>query len=206
MNTDPQNRLYSRFPRHRIEAEVIRDSMLAVAGRLNLKSGGEGSMPPLPNELVGTLLKGQWRTSEDDADHWRRSIYVFARRNLRYPIFESFDRPDAGASCPKRDLSTTAIQSLQMLNSELSMECSKQLQHRILEDTSNLTSRNALKNSVAVEELIDRLFRVTLARRPTASETEMLAAFIGSDPAHRDHHLLAACLAIMNTSEFIYVD
>ena len=124
ITNDPRNLLFSRFPRRRLEAEVIRDSMLAAADQLNLEGGGEGVMPPLPEELVGTLLKGQWKASEYAADHWRRSIYVFARRNLRYPIFESFDRPDAGASCAKRDRSTTAIQALQMLNSRLSGECS----------------------------------------------------------------------------------
>ena len=71
--TDPRNLLYSRFPRHRLEAEVIRDSMLAVAGVLNFQSSGEGVMPPLPDELVGTLLKGQWKTSKEESAHWRRS-------------------------------------------------------------------------------------------------------------------------------------
>ncbi len=205
-DTDPKNRLYSRFPRHRIDAEVIRDSMLAVAGQINFKSGGEGVMPPLPNELVGTLLKGQWKTSEDEAEHWRRSVYVFARRNLRYPIFESFDRPDAGASCPKRDLSTTAIQSLQMFNSELSLECSKQLRQSLLADILRMTNRTDLHEMGSVEKWIVQLFRTTFARRPTASEVDTLIKFIGSNPARRDDQLLAACLAIFNTSEFVYVD
>jgi hypothetical protein len=180
--------------------------MLAVAGQLDSKSGGEGVMPPLPNELVGTLLKGHWKTSEDQADHWRRSVYVFARRNLRYPIFESFDRPDAGASCPKRDLSTTAIQSLQMFNSELSLECSKQLRQRILTDVSNVSNHTDSEEKGSIETLINRLFLIALARRPSAREAEAMSTFIGSNMADRDNQLLAACLAILNTSEFIYVE
>ena len=197
---DSGNLLYSRFPRHRLDAEVIRDSMLASSGLLNLESGGEGVMPPLPEELLGTLLKGQWKTGENIADHWRRSIYVFARRNLRYPIFESFDRPDAGASCGRRDRSTTAIQALQMLNSQLSLECSKRLQVRILNDSSTTDT------SATVEEHIDLLFRYALSRRPTERELETLQHFLSASSVSPPAKLLAACLAVMNSNEFIYVD
>jgi len=200
IETDPRNLLYSRFPRHRLDAEAIRDSMLAAAGLLNLENGGEGVMPPLPDELVDTLLKGQWKASEDVADHWRRSIYVFARRNLRYPIFESFDRPDAVASCAKRDLSTTAIQALQMLNSQLSTQCSGILCDRILEKSS------LSETPYAVNDTIDRLFRYTLGRRPTKPESQMLQQFLGKSEASFQTHFRAACLAVLNANEFIYID
>src|SRR6185295_19335270 len=99
----------------------IRDAMLAVSGNLSTHRGGPGVMPPLPAELVETLLKDQWKPSGNPEDAARRSIYLFARRNLRFPVFEAFDRPDANASCAKRILSTTAPQSLLMLNSEFSL-------------------------------------------------------------------------------------
>ena len=129
---DPDNVLYGRFPRKRLEGEAIRDALLAVSGTLNRQYGGPSVRPPLPPELLTTLLKGQWKTSENPADHVRRSIYVFARRNLRYPIFEVFDRPDAGASCARRDRSTTAIQSLLMLNGELVVQSAQHLRDRLL--------------------------------------------------------------------------
>ena len=200
LEIDPRNLLYSRFPRHRLDAEIIRDSMLAAAGLLNLECGGEGVMPPIPDELVGTLLKGQWKSSEDAADHWRRSIYIFARRNLRYPIFESFDRPDAVTSCGKRDFSTTAIQALQMLNSQLTIQCSRSLCDRIL-DKSLLS-----EESQPVSDPIDRLFRYTLGRRPTERESEILHQFLGRSDASFQPRLLAACLAVLNANEFIYID
>ena len=197
---DPNNLLYSRFPRRRLEAEVIRDCMLATADILNLESGGEGVMPPLPTELLGTLLKGHWKSSENVADHCRRSIYVFARRNLRYPIFESFDRPDAAASCAKRDRSNTAIQALQMLNSQLSLECSSRLQERVIKDTSTSDQ------SKATDEQIERLFRYALSRRPTERELETLKQFLRKSSVSPHSSLLAACLAVLNANEFIYVD
>ena len=200
VTSDPRNLLYSRFPRRRLEAEVIRDSMLAAADQLNLECGGEGVMPPLPVELVGTLLKGQWKTSEYVPDHWRRSIYIFARRNLRYPIFDSFDRPDAGASCAKRDRSTTAVQALQMLNSRLSFECSTGLYNRVIKDSSGLQAPRTTGDQ------IERLFLYALSRRPTGQETEMLSQFVTRHDASSDSGLLAACLAVLNTNEFIYID
>ena len=82
-----------------MRGESIRDVMLAASDTLDTLAHGPGVMPPFPDELVKTLLKNQWETSEREADHYRRSIYLFARRNLRYPIFEAFDRPDGNASC-----------------------------------------------------------------------------------------------------------
>ena len=99
---DPENRLLARFQRRRLDGEAIRDAMLHAANMLNHKRGGPGMMPPLPKELVATLLKKQWEVSPNVADHFRRSVYIFARRNLRYPIFEAFERPDANTSCPPR--------------------------------------------------------------------------------------------------------
>jgi hypothetical protein len=179
---------------------VIRDTMLAASGLLNLQAGGPGVMPPLPDELVGTLLKGQWKTSDHVGEHWRRSIYIFARRNLRYPLFESFDRPDAGASCAKRDRSTTATQALQMLNSQLSIDCARRLRDRIMED------RSPASHSLTDRDSIDRLFGFALSRRPFGIERDTLANFLGRSDADASASLLAACLAIFNTNEFIYVD
>jgi Protein of unknown function (DUF1553)/Protein of unknown function (DUF1549) len=206
IEVDPRNELYSRFPRYRLEAEVIRDSMLAITGQLHFEAGGEGVMPPLPEELVGTLLKGQWKSSTIEADHYRRSIYLFARRNLRYPIFESFDRPEANASCAKRDLSTTAIQALQMLNSQLSFECSRQLCKRILnEDTLSTDTESSKENSYG-EKKINQLYRVALSRHPSSDERKTVLDFLGNAEVKFEDSFLAVCLAIINTNEFIYID
>jgi Protein of unknown function (DUF1553)/Protein of unknown function (DUF1549) len=203
---DPRNELYSRFPRHRLEAEVIRDSMLVIAGLLDYQTGGESVLPPLPEELVGTLLKGQWKTSQNESDHWRRSIYIFARRNLRYPILESFDRPEANESCAKRDLSTSAIQALQMLNSSLSYECSVRLCDRLLGDRTNVDGLNSTTSASSRSDKIDMLYRLALARQPTSDEKNVLLEFVGETESQFETSFLAACLAIMNTNEFIYID
>ncbi len=206
----------------RLDGEAIRDAMLAAAGLLTSDRGGPGVMPPLPPELVGTLLKGQWQESPDEADHYRRSIYVFARRNLRYPIFEAFDRPDANASCPVRNRSTTAPQSLVLLNSEFSLLAARHLAGRIL--------RSQEPKNQEPSASIAQLYLLALARRPTEGERSSLTKFLSqqrerlaaearprgelalptdcsesADP-YAAAALVDACLALLNASEFLYVD
>jgi hypothetical protein len=192
--------------------------MLAAAGLLTSERGGPGVMPPLPPELVGTLLKDQWKTSPREADHFKRSVYVFARRNLRYPIFEAFDRPDANASCPARNRSTTAPQSLTMLNSEFSLLAARHLAGRVLVEAAEPGRQ------------VERLYLLALSRKPTAEETEGLLRFLIAQRAqiaaeNRPREQLAlppglpemsdaaaaatlvdAALALLNSSEFLYVD
>ncbi len=195
LNRDPEGTLYSRFPRHRLQGETIRDCMLSVAGLLDYQAGGESVMPPLPIELRGTLLKGQWQTSQVAADHYRRSIYIFARRNMRFPIFDAFDRPDAGASCACRSRSTTAIQSLQMLNSELAMQCAEALAERLQRDVGDATT------PVPSKAWIDQLFLTALGHPATTNQQAALEQFFEQQGTPR-----GACLAILNSSEFLYTE
>ena len=97
--------------------------MLAAGQWLSPRRGGPGIRPPLPPEVTATLLKDQWTVSGDEEDHRRRGIYLFVRRNLRFPMFDVFDRPDTNASCAVRHESTTAVQSLTLLNSDFSLRC-----------------------------------------------------------------------------------
>jgi uncharacterized protein DUF1553/uncharacterized protein DUF1549 len=221
-----KSELYGYFPRQRLSGEVIRDAMLAAAGLLTSERGGPGVMPPLPEELLGTLLKGQWNTSQREADHYKRSVYVFARRNLRYPIFEAFDRPDGNATCPIRNRSTTAPQSLLLFNSEFSLLAARHLAARMLntEEPKNQRADNQ------TAEQIERLYLIALSRRPTRAETSTLETFLAkqrrrlaAEARPRDElalpvnchdaadpyaaaALVDACLAVVNASEFIYVD
>ncbi len=132
---DPDNAFWSRFPRQRLDGEVIRDAMLKAAGCMQLEMGGPGVRPPIQKEVAQTLLKNQWEVSPQESDHYRRSIYVFARRNLRYPLFEAFDRPDANASCPQRQKTTTAPQALILFNSKLTLDLARKMAGDILRTT-----------------------------------------------------------------------
>lgn len=191
LQSDRDNRLLSRFPRQRLTGEVIRDLMLSVAGTLNLKTGGPGIRPPLPAELRNTLLKDQWNVTEDAREHHRRSIYVFARRNLRFPIFEAFDRPAANQSCSRRTNSTMAPQALHLLNSEFSWTMAMAVATRIQEHHMN------------ADEQIHEAFRRILNRPPTADEQTAALRFV---EAADDNGLTHLSLSLMNCNEFVFVD
>ena len=217
LDVDPDNLLYSRSRRRRLDGESLRDAMLLMTGLLSDERGGPGVMPPLPEELVGTLLKGQWTVSPRLRDHDRRSIYIFARRNLRYPLFDIFDRPNADGSCAARNRSTTPTQSLHLLNSTFTLQIAQTLAGEVLRESHDSKKQ------------IDNLYRRTFSRHATAAETERMIKFVEQESqriaADRTNSELAlpigsdtsidpakgaawvqACLAILNSSEMIYVD
>ena len=97
---DPGNRLLWSFPRQRLEGEVIRDASLTVSGLLNPKAGGPSVFPELPEGMGAP--RGGWKVSASDERN-RRSVYIFVRRNTRYPMLEAFDMPDTHESCSRRN-------------------------------------------------------------------------------------------------------
>jgi Protein of unknown function (DUF1553)/Protein of unknown function (DUF1549) len=193
---DPDARLLSRYPRRRLEGEAVRDAMLAAAGMLNFKRGGPGVMPPLPPELASTLLRKQWEVTKDEAEHNRRSVYVFARRNLRYPIFDAFDRPDANSSCSVRNVSTTAPQSLYLLNSEFSHRVSRQMASMVVAETTQST------------EVIDQVFSRILGRSASDVELSECGQLLNEAgfAAASDSAVAELCLVLFNSNEFVYLD
>ncbi|MEZ6132122.1 MAG: DUF1549 and DUF1553 domain-containing protein [Planctomycetaceae bacterium] len=194
LQDDPNAALLSRFPRRRLEGEAIRDAMLTAAGQINLKAGGPSVRPPLPKELLGTLLKKQWEVTDDESEHVRRSVYVFARRNLRYPIFEVFDRPSANASCASRGVSTTAPQSLHLLNSEFSLNMSQALADVIRADHADWQPQ------------VDAAFVRTLNRPPSPQELAEVERFFAQSAATEADPLVHLCLSLFNCNEFVVVD
>ena len=216
---DPKNWLWSRFPRRRLRGETLRDMILAVGESLNRKQGGESVRPPLPREVVQTLLRpDHWKVSPDEADHNRRSIYIFARRNLRYPMFEAFDRPVATASCARRSSSTIAPQSLMLLNGRFTLDAARRLAGNVMSEETDRRRQ------------IELAFRRTLGRLPVAEELKAMSALL-AQPSHENARdaakidpqtlplpfpggvkpgeaaaMVDLCLALLNTSEFIYLE
>ena len=193
VQADPENDLLGRFRRQRLDGETIRDSMLAIAGTLNRDAGGPGVFPELPAEVVGTLLKDQWPVTQDITQHTRRSVYLFSRRNLRYPLFEVFDRPNANLSCPRRNQTTIAPQSLHLLNSELVRDIAADLSERVA------------KLEAPPEDRIEQLYQWAFCRRPMPEEIASCQSLIASAPTESDGWI-DLCHAMFNVNEFIYVD
>ncbi|HVW86192.1 MAG TPA: DUF1549 and DUF1553 domain-containing protein, partial [Bryobacteraceae bacterium] len=106
---DAENALLWKFSRRRLEAEEIRDSMLAVAGRLNSQIGGPSVMVPIDRDLVKMLKRPQyWVPTKDKSQYDRRTMYMIYKRNLQLPFMGVFDAPDMQLSCPRREQSTHA--------------------------------------------------------------------------------------------------
>jgi hypothetical protein len=161
---DPRNRLLWHFPRQRLEGEAIRDSMLYAAGLLNLKVGGPSVFPELP-EGAGKP-RGGWTTSTDAADADRRSIYIFVRRNARYPLLEEFDMPDTHESCGRRNQTITAPQALSLLNDKLALEWAASFAGRVLHQAG-----------VDANAQIEDAFRLAYGRRPDGWEKDTVLTF-----------------------------
>jgi hypothetical protein len=192
-DVDPENRLLARQNRRRLDGEAIRDALLAVSGQLDTSLGGPGVFPPLPPELTRLSSKGEiWPVSARVADRHRRSLYVFVRRNLRYPFFEAFDRPDTNASCPRRPVTTIAPQALSLLNSPLSAAAARALADR---------AEREAEAGGSIEERIDRAYVLTLGRRPDQAERALARDFLAAGASFPDF-----CLALLNLNEFVYVD
>ncbi len=189
---DPDNRLLWRFNRTRLEAEAIRDSVLFVSGRLNPERGGPSIFPALPGDLADFARYGRtgglmWEPNENEADARRRSIYIFQRRSLPLPMMASFDATAFSESCDRRNVTTTPLQALSMMNGDLIHEEAQYLAKRVEKDAG--VNRPAQ---------VRRLFEIVLNRPARPDELATFTKFNGS--------LDALCRVLLNSSEFLYVD
>lgn len=214
---DPLNHSLWHRRRMRLDGETLRDCMLSAGDRLSPRRGGPGVRPPLPAEITISLLKDQWVESRDEEDHRRRSIYLFVRRNLRYPLFDVFDRPDTNASCPLRHESTTAPQSLVLLNSEFSRDCAQHLAESISVRGGDPTiwPDQAYVRLLGRHGTADELRTASefLERQAALLQAEIRDGKTDKNGAHtvdtqqaRTAALVDLCLALFNANEFVYVD
>ncbi|MBM3728521.1 MAG: DUF1553 domain-containing protein [Acidobacteria bacterium] len=186
---DPDNKLLWRYPRRRLEAEAIRDSMLSVSGLLDPTMGGPGVFPAVP---AGTEIQEgrHWRKSTGQADENRRSVYIFARRLVRYPMLESFDAPLAFESCGRRQETVTADQALELMNGQAAAGFAQALARRVANDAGQTP-----------DSLVERAYRLALGRQPTGAESARSLAFLQQGGPLED-----LCLSLLSASEFLYID
>ena len=221
---DPDNQLLWRMNRRRLDAEALRDNALAVAGSLNPAIGGRMVLVPLEPEVYDLIFTegepdGLWSVTPDAGQHRRRSIYLFAKRNVRLPMLEAFDRPDTLTSCPVRPVSTFAPQALIMLNGPFMQEQSKSLATRLLRDCRADLNRIVERAHVLcyarsakpeelrlAKEFIDQQLSLVVERL----RSRQLVGLPGNLPDDIDPAFARAlcdyCLALLNRNEFLYVN
>ena len=172
LNRDPTNRLLARFPRTRVEGELVRDVALKIAGLLSPKLGGPSVFPPQPAGVTSEGAYGllNWTVSTGE-DRYRRGMYTFAKRTAPYAMFGTFDAPSGEACVPRRETSNTPLQALTLLNDVVFLEAAQKLGDEF----------GTMPGSV--DDRITLLFRRVLTRQPTAEERVVLKAFLESQLA-----------------------
>ncbi|MEN9574897.1 MAG: hypothetical protein RL514_2752 [Verrucomicrobiota bacterium] len=203
-NVDSDNHLLWRQNPRRLDAETMRDTLLAVSGKLRPHAGGKPLWPPLPDEILkaqpGVLeglegkdngrRQGWYADKEEDCDV--RSLYLIQKRCVPLPFLQVFDLPDTSFSCARRDVTTVAPQALNLLNSDFSQRAAKALAVRV-----------ATEAGADPAKQIERAVWLALGRAPTANERQQAAAFLAK---HGKTALPEFCRALLNVNEFVYVD
>ena len=202
---DPENALLGRMTRRRLDAEAIRDALLTASGELNRATYGRSVRVPLEKEVYDLLFTedepdGLWRVTPDARQHARRSLYLFAKRNVRQPLLEAFDQPDTLGPCAARGTSTFAPQALILMNGPVGREAAAKLAERVA-------------SAKTPAERVTAIYARALGRPPRADEAKAAVAFLASQAellkaekaADPDRlALIDLCLAVFNVSEFVY--
>ncbi|MGV3663685.1 MAG: PSD1 and planctomycete cytochrome C domain-containing protein [Prosthecobacter sp.] len=172
----------------RLEVEAIRDSMLAVSGRLNPKRFGPAMRPGIPAAALeaNTDKEKVWKASaEPEAS--RRSIYAFIKRGLVVPMFETLDLADTVSSCPQRQVTTVAPQALSLFNGEFVNQQARHFAARLRREAGDDPARQ-----------IELAWGLALCRGPSATEQEAMLAFLQTEPLEQ------LCRVVLNLNEFVY--
>ncbi len=185
---DPENRLLWQYRPQRLEAEILRDAIMTVSGAIDLTVGGEPVFPHVPQELLLAARNGYWDNQADGPDVWRRSVYVFRRRSLSFPFFETFDLPDQNQTAAARNVSTVATQALTLMNNEFVLNQARLFAERL--------ERAAPGD---VDRQIDLAYRIALTRPPAAEEARIARDLVSSQSLVDLTHVM------LNLNEFLYL-
>ena len=185
---DPENHLLWRYRPQRLEAEAIRDLMMAVSGGIDLNIGGKPVFPYIPQEILDTAQAyGRWDNQVDGPEVWRRSLYVYRRRTLTFPFFETFDLPDQNITAAYRNTSTVAPQALTLMNNEFVLGQARLFARRIAELAP-----------YDVDRQVDLVYRTALARGPAPEEADLARQLVADGSLEDLTHV------VYNLSEFLY--
>jgi Protein of unknown function (DUF1553)/Protein of unknown function (DUF1549)/Planctomycete cytochrome C len=185
---DSENKYLWRFRLQRLDAETVRDAILAVSGALDRTVGGPPVFPPIAPEILASMSEGIWKRESDGPKVWRRSVYVYRKRGLVFPLFEVFDLPDQNTSCGRRNVSTVPTQALTLLNDEFVLRQAKLFADRVQEAAPNDARKQA-----------EAAYKIALARPPRANEAALAVEFLGR------HSLTDFTHVLLNLNEFLYV-
>jgi hypothetical protein len=208
---DPDNIFLWRYPVRRLDAEIMRDIILSASGQINLEAGGTPFFPSIPKSVRDGYRQGKWILTKEEPSTWRRSIYAYWKRGMKYPMFDVHDQPDLNVTSEKRNITTVPTQALTLLNNEFVLLHARYLADRV--------QRESGSNDVAVQ--VKTLYKIALSREPTAVELARQVDFIskqrefhqsrtGSSAAAEPNPARAALTdlthVMLNANEFVYMN
>jgi hypothetical protein len=185
---DGGNQYLWHMKRQRLEAEAIRDSILAVSGRLDTTMGGPGYYLFELEKTAHSPHYEYQKFDHNDPDSHRRSIYRFIARSQPDPYMATLDCADSSQSTAKRDETLTSLQALSMLNNDFNLTMAQHFASRLEAEQTELAAQ------------VRRAVQLTLQREPTPPEQQQLEAYAA------EHGLANLCLVMFNLSEFVYLD
>lgn len=195
LEKDPQNRLLSRMPLRRMNAEALRDSMLYVSGKLDLQGGG-------PPDSVSIDRDGMVSVEPEEDGTLRRSVYLRYRRTEIPTMMDTFDYPEMGPNCLSRNVSTVSPQSLMLMNNAGIRSLASSFAGRVEKTLSGEEAGNA--------DRVDAVYRLALSRPPDAMEAELgsqaLTELEKRWNGNRHAALETYCHTILNSAAFLYID
>ena len=187
--TDPENQHLWRYRPQRLEAEALRDTIMTVSGGIDLSVGGKPIFPYVPEDILKTSEgKGHWDNQTDGPEVWRRSVYVFRRRSLGFPFFDTFDLPDQNQTAAARNVSTVATQALTLMNNEFVLNQAELFAERLVREAPG-----------DIDRQIDLAYRIALTRSPTDAEVEVARSLVGGQSLVDLTHVM------LNLNEFLYL-
>ena len=211
---DSANHLLWRMTPQRLEAEAMRDAMLAVSETLNLQAGGPGFKPYIaPEANLARNIKGEGypKNAKDDATTRRRSVYMFHKRLIPYPMFQAFDRPDLMTSCARRQNTTVAPQAMVILNDRFVRSVARDFANSLVQKQTGKSASAEFE----LKPIIEMAFETSFARLPTNREIKTSIQFIEGQTkvrtgrSERDPRIEALtdfCQSLFGLNEFLYID
>lgn len=190
---DSDNQYYWRFNRRRLSAEELRDSILSVSGKLNLKMGGPGFYLFVLEKTAHSPHYEYHKFDPSDENSHRRSIYRFIVRSQPDPWMTTLDCADSSQSTPRRSETLTSLQALSLLNNRFNLTMAKYFAERLQRETAE-TETNQQRH------VATRAYQLVTGRYPTKQEADSLEAYT------REHGAANLCRVLFNTSEFVFVD
>ena len=186
---DPENQLLGHYQGQRLEAEALRDQIMTVSGGIDLTVGGPPVFPYIPDEILkASQGKGHWDNQPDGPDVWRRSVYVYRRRSLGFPFFDTFDLPDQNQTAAARNVSTVPTQALTLMNNAF-----------VLRQAELFAGRLEREAPGDLDRQIDLAYRIALTRTPSADEAAVAKTLVS------EQSLVDLTHVILNLNEFLYL-